>query len=176
MSRKSYPTDLTDEQWERLAPLLPNPESGTPPGGHPVVVDRREVVDATFYLLRSGTAWRMLPHDFPPWQTVYTRFRLWRLDVTWEKVHARLREEVRSGAGAAPEPATLRVDTQTVRTAQGGPQGYDGGKKGEGPQAVHRGRFPRVGVGAVGGDGRRPGPGRRAVATGRGAPPVAAGA
>ena len=170
MSRKPYPTDLTEEQWERLDPLLPRPKSGTPKGGHPVVVDRREVVNAIFYHLRSGAGWRMLPHDFPAWQTVYGLFRDWRVAGIWEKVHAVLREEVRIEAGAPPTPETLRVDSQTVKiTHRGGPKGYDGGKKGQRSQAVHRGRFARVGVGPVGGDGRRTGSGRRAVAVGRGA-------
>lgn len=80
MSRKPYPTDLTDEQWERLEPLLPRPQSGTLDGGHPVTVDRGEVVNAIFYHLRGGAGWRMLPHDFPAWQTVYGLFRDLRLD------------------------------------------------------------------------------------------------
>jgi putative transposase len=78
MTRKPYPTDLTDDEWARVEPLLPKPKSGTRKGGRPAA-DTREVLDAIFYLLRGGQAWRMLPHDFPPWKTVYTRFRLWRL-------------------------------------------------------------------------------------------------
>lgn len=104
MNRKSYPTDLSDDQWEGLEPLLPKPKSGTPSGGHPVAVDRREVVNAIFYHLRAGGAWRMLPPDFPAWQTVYGPFRDWRLAGVWEKVHARLREEVRIAAGVPPDP------------------------------------------------------------------------
>ncbi len=174
-NRKPYPTDQTDEQWERLDPLPPRPKSGTPKGGHPVVVARRAVVNATFYHLRGGAGWRMLPHDFPAWQTVYGLFRDWRLEGIWQKVHAALREEVRIEAGAPPTPETLRVDGQTVKiTHRGGPKGFDGGEKGKRAQAVHRGRLARTGLGTVGGDRRRSGPGRRALAAGRGAPSVAA--
>jgi putative transposase len=177
MSRKPYPTDLTDEQWERLDPLLPKPKSGTPRGGRPVEVDRREVVNAIFYHLRAGGAWRMMPHDFPAWQTVYGLFRDWRLDGTWGKVHAALREEVRIEAGAPPQPETLRVDSQSVKTThRGGPKGFDGGKKGRRAQAVHRGRFAGAGLGAAGDDRRRAGAGRRVLAAAGRPAPLGAGA
>ena len=139
MARKRYATDLTDAQWQRLLPLLPSPKSGARRGGRPAA-DCREVADAILYLLRSGGSWRLLPHDFPPWQTVYTRFRLWRLAGAWERAHAARREEVRLEAGAPPTPATLRGDSQTVRTTRrGGPRGYDRGKKGAGAQEVRGG-------------------------------------
>ena len=91
MNRRAYPTDLRDEEWAVLAPLIPPAK----PGGRPRTTEIREVLNAIFYLLRSGGAWRLLPHEFPPWQTVYDYFRSWRNAGLWEQIHTTLRERVR---------------------------------------------------------------------------------
>src|SRR5580704_19338231 len=91
MERKSYPTDLTDEQWAVLEPLLPNAK----PGGRPRKTNLRAVVNALLYLNRTGCQWRMLPRDFPPWKTVYNYFRAWIADATWDCIVASVRIEVR---------------------------------------------------------------------------------
>ena len=89
MTRKPYPTDLTDAQWERLEPLLPRPKSGTRKGGRPAT-DRREVVNAIFYHLRGGASWALLPHDFPHHKTVFHYFARWRESGLWGRIHDRL--------------------------------------------------------------------------------------
>ena len=90
------------------------------PGGHPRAHHTRELLDAIFYVVRGGCAWRLLPHDFPPWQTAYHYFRVWRLDGTWEKVHATLRERTRLREGRQEAPSAAIVDSQSVRTTEKG--------------------------------------------------------
>ena len=114
--RERYPTDLTDRQWQRLAPLIPPVRAG----GRPRSRDVREVVDAILYVVRNGIVWRALPHDFPPWRTVYHYFRAWRLDGTWEAIHDALRDAVRAAEGRRASPSAAIVDSQSVKTTEKG--------------------------------------------------------
>lgn len=123
---KSYPTDLTDEQWERLEMCLP----AAKPGGRPRTVDVRRVMDGLLYLERAGCAWRMLPHDFPPWQTVYTYFRNWRREGVWDQLHDLFYRSLRLLSGREEEPSAAILDSQSVKTAGNAEEkGYDAGKK-----------------------------------------------
>ena len=116
MPRRRYPSDLTDAQWARLEPLLPPIRPGGRPRAHPL----REVIDALRYVLRGGIAWRALPHDYPPWQTVYHYFRAWRLDGTWERLNDELRELVRVRAGRHAQASAGILDSQLVKTTEKG--------------------------------------------------------
>ncbi len=116
MDRKPYSTDLTDAQWQLLAPLLPPAK----PGGRPRSVDLREVVNAMLYLLRTGCPWRSLPHDLPPWGTVWAYFRRWRDDGTLERLHDALRDQARRAAGRDIQPSAGCLDSQSVKTAEKG--------------------------------------------------------
>src|SRR5262245_2466623 len=125
MRDKPYDTDLTDEQFALIEPLLPRRKrTGRPPA------DLREVVNAILFLVRSGCQWRLLPHDFPPWSTVHTWYRRWRSDGTWARLNEALRQQVRAQAGRDPSPRSAAADSQSVKGAgQGGVKGFDSGKK-----------------------------------------------
>src|SRR5215211_5034704 len=106
MTRPPYPTDLTEAQWRRLAPLIPPAK----PGGRRRTVNIREVLNAIVYHLRGGASWRMLPHDLPPWGTVHYYYRRWRLDGTWVKIHDTLRGKVRTKAKRKSAPSAAILD------------------------------------------------------------------
>lgn len=123
-----YPSDLNDDQWELFCALLPTPTTT----GRPRQVDLRSVVNAIFYICATGAAWRMLPHDFPKWQTVYYYFRQWRLLGIWEQVHDKLVQVVRVDAGHELAPSAASLDSQSVKIGSipaAQEVGYDGGKK-----------------------------------------------
>jgi putative transposase len=111
-----YPSDLNDTEWRLIGRLLPPSK----PGGRPRATDVRAVVNAIFYVLRSGCAWRMLPRDFPPYSTVYMYFRQWKNDGTWERVHDTLRDRVRASGGRKKSPSAAIIDSQSVKTTEKG--------------------------------------------------------
>ena len=139
MRRRDYPSDLSDEEWAILEPLIPPAK----PGGRPRTTDMRQVMNALFYLDRTGAQWRALPHDFPPWSTVWSYFRIWRNDGTWERIHTALREQVRVKQGREPTPSAAIIDSQSIKTSpvRGTERGLDGWKKNLGPQTKRSGRY-----------------------------------
>ena len=112
MYREAYPSDLSDEEWKLLNPHIPKAKSGGRPREHPM----REILNAIYYVLKSGCQWEMLPHDFPPKGTVYHYFNQWRKDGTWKRLNAALRGELRTEMGRNQEPSAGIADSQSVKT------------------------------------------------------------
>jgi putative transposase len=117
MRRTRYPSDLTERQWELLAPLLERPHPGY---GRPRKYPLREIVNALFYVVKNGCTWRARPHDFAPWEDVYDHFRRWKKDGTLERLHDALRSQVRLRAGRTSTPSLLVLDSQAVATTEKG--------------------------------------------------------
>lgn len=115
-----YPTDVSDAEWSLVDPLLRAGPSCNPRRGRPRRWPLREIVNGVFYVIRSGCAWRLLPREYPPWETVYAHFRRWRRDGTWERIHAALRERCRVAQGREATPSGATMDSQSVRTTDRG--------------------------------------------------------
>ncbi len=127
MTRSKYPTDLTDEQWAILAPLIPPPHRNC----RPRKADMREVINAILYLLRTGCAWRLLPHDLPPYRTVFYYSSKWRRCGVWKKIHDKLHERLREQQGREATPSAAIIDSQSVKTGEkGGPSAATTREKG----------------------------------------------
>jgi transposase len=114
--RRSYPSDLSDKEWAILETLVPPVKTGGRPAEH----TRREIVNAILYVVRTGCQWRNLPHDLPAWGTVYTYFRQWRLDGTWQRLHETLHKQLRVAVGRHPEASAAILDSQSVKTTEKG--------------------------------------------------------
>lgn len=109
--RKNYPTDMSEEEWKFIEPCFSR---------YPCKHSKKEIVNAVFYILRAGCSWRLLPHDFPPWQTVYSHFRDWQNLGVWEKINEILRKLWRVKIGKNEDPKGAITDSQSVKTTEKG--------------------------------------------------------
>lgn len=116
MLRKAYPSDLNDSEWDHIKDLLPAASKI----GSPRTVDLREIINAIFYIANNGIKWRAMPHDFPPWSTVYTYFRRWTRNGLWAKINSTLVAKVRVNSGRQAQPSLIIIDSQSVKMAQKG--------------------------------------------------------
>lgn len=133
MPGMGYPSDVTDAEWNVIASLLP----AAKPGGRPRTTSVRDVINAIFYVSRGGGAWRMLPKDFPPYQTVYRYYRAWSKDGTWQRVHDALRDRVRQKEGREISPSAAAIDSQSAKTTEkGAPEATTRGKKSKGASGI----------------------------------------
>jgi putative transposase len=149
---KRYPSDLTDREWAILEPLIPSPK----PGGHPRTVNLREVVNGIFYVLRGGIPWRFLPKDFPPWQTVYYYFWVWRREGVLERMNTALREKERVRVGREPTPSAGVMDSQSVKTTEKEAAGLRWGQEGKRSETSPAGGHPGSSPQGQGASGRPP--------------------
>ena len=133
-NRKRYPSDLTDAQWELLAPFIPEVSPNTTQD----TIPRREIVNGVLYVLRTGCSWRQMPHDLPNGKTAYHYFRLWKLDGTWEKAMIHFRKQARQAINREEEPSAAIIDSQSIKTSavRGIERGFDAGKKNLGAQTA----------------------------------------
>lgn len=124
--KKRYKTDLSDEQWKLISRYLPQRQG---PGRKPKY-DMREIINAILYVVHTGCRWAMIPHDFPPWYSVYYRFNKWRKNQTWFLIHQVLHRQLREHAGKEPEPTAAIIDSQSIKTSKfAETRGFDGNKK-----------------------------------------------
>jgi putative transposase len=132
--QRAYPSDLSDDEWELLAPLIPPLSAEAAYHFH----ERREIVNAILYVLRSGCPWRLLPHDLPAWGTVYSYFRRWQREGVWDRVLEALRMQIRLKEGREAQPSAAVIDSQSIKTSavRGPEKGYDMGKKNLGTQTA----------------------------------------